>query len=292
MAPHDTCVLCGGPMSPLAIKVAGEWGLSKCGSCGLQSMWPQPDDKVLASIYGKDYFKSWGVTQGEEPAFLRKMKRTTFRRQLRLLATQIPQGHVLDVGCATGLFMESAKEAGYAVSGLDISAFAVEVARRKFGEAAIFHGALEQLAETGKQFDVITMSDYIEHVRDPLAAFESAAKLLRPGGCLLIQTPNAASTSARLMGRRWTHYKLEHLWYFTPAAASALADKAGLRTLRIQAARKALNLSYVRQQFSVYHHPLLTPLTRILHAITLRPLRSMSVVLPAGELIALFQKPR
>ncbi len=286
------CLLCGGSWSPISHNVAGTWSLRKCGTCGLQSLWPQPDDATLAAIYGQDYFKSWGVKEGEEPAFLRKMKKSTFRRQLRLLSSHLRIGHILDVGCATGLFMETAREAGYQVSGLDISATAVQLARAKFGHASVFHGELSQLAAQEVQVDAITMSDYIEHVRDPLTAFEAAAKLLRPGGYLLIQTPDAASFSARIMGRRWTHYKLEHLWYFTPSSAKTLAEKTGLRTLHMAGAKKALNLAYMRQQFRVYRHPVITPLMGLAYALTLPPLRSANVVLPSGELIALFQKPQ
>ena len=140
-------------------RVGGEWPLAVCARCGLQWMHPQPDDAVLAAIYGKDYFNAWGLAAGEEPAYLRKMKKATFRRQLRLLASHLPQGRVLDVGCATGLFMEAAQEQGYAVNGLDISAFAVQIARAKFGDDAVHLGQLDTLPGRGLEYDAIPMRD-------------------------------------------------------------------------------------------------------------------------------------
>ena len=61
-------------------------------------------------------------------------------------------------------------------------------------------------------FDIITMIDFIEHVRAPMSILVKASRLLRPGGQLVILTPNADSLSRRLMGLRWLHYKVEHLY--------------------------------------------------------------------------------
>jgi len=61
-------------------------------------------------------------------------------------------------------------------------------------------------------FDIITMIDFIEHVGAPMSILVKASRLLRPGGQLVILTPNADSLSRRLMGLRWLHYKVEHLY--------------------------------------------------------------------------------
>jgi hypothetical protein len=74
------------------------------------------------------------------------------------------------------------------------------------------------------------MFDVIEHVRDPLAWLVRARELLAPGGLLVIETGDAASAWARLLGRRW--YFLDppqHLWYFTGASLEALLARAGFR---------------------------------------------------------------
>ena len=115
------------------------------------------------------------------------------------------------------------------------------------------------------------MSDLLEHVTSPVEILRLASALLRPGGCILITTPNTHSLSHRLMGNRWTHYKVEHLFYPNPPAMRLMAEKAGLRVELCKTADKAVNLDYLHSQLGVYRHWALTPLMRL--AFTLfRPL--------------------
>ncbi len=77
-------------------------------------------------------------------------------------------------------------------------------------------------------FDVITMFDVIEHMRDPLACLRRAAELLVPGGLLVIETGDLASPWARLLGRHW--YFLDppqHLFYFTAAGLERAVTQCG-----------------------------------------------------------------
>ena len=90
-------------------------------------------------------------------------------------------------------------------------------------------------------FDVITMFDVIEHVRDPLAWLVRARELLAPGGLLVIETGDVASAWARLLGRHW--YFLDppqHLWYFTGDGLEALLARAGFRARAAALAQRSL----------------------------------------------------
>ncbi|MBV9226395.1 MAG: class I SAM-dependent methyltransferase [Acidobacteriaceae bacterium] len=133
------------------------------------------------------------------------------------------------------------------------------------------------------------MSDLIEHVQNPRGLLAKVHELLRPGGVAMIMTPDFASLTRKLMGKHWTHFKLEHVFYFTPNAIQRLAVSTGFRVLSIKRARKAITLKYFRDQLSTYTHPLLTPVSRAL-ASTLKRWEQTPFLITLGKMLALLQK--
>ena len=102
---------------------------------------------------------------------------------------------VLDVGCGGGILTEALVRKGARVQGLDASETAIRVARQHAGESGLeieyVSGSLEDFAtENADRFDVITCMELLEHVPDPEALLHSCARLLRPGGDLILATIN------------------------------------------------------------------------------------------------------
>ena len=95
-------------------------------------------------------------------------------------------------------------------------------------------------------FDVITLMDVLEHVSDPADMIQRCRALLKPGGILVVNTPDAASAWARAFGRRWHAYcPPEHLSYFNPNNASDLLQRSGFRTLAVHKFGKRFTPAYV-----------------------------------------------
>ena len=79
-----------------------------------------------------------------------------------------PQGKkILDLGTGKGYLLEEAQEAGFEVFGLDISEYACKKAQRKFGDK-IFHGRIEEAKYPDNFFDVVSATDYWEHISNPI----------------------------------------------------------------------------------------------------------------------------
>jgi 2-polyprenyl-3-methyl-5-hydroxy-6-metoxy-1,4-benzoquinol methylase len=97
---------------------------------------------------------------------------------------------LLDVGCGLGYFVQRAQAAGAEAYGCELSPVAVRYAQDRLGLRTVQLGALEHLGYRRGSFDVITLWDVIEHLRDPFPVIRCAASLLRPSGVLFIQTPN------------------------------------------------------------------------------------------------------
>jgi SAM-dependent methyltransferase len=152
------------------------------------------------------------------------------------------------VGCDLGLFVQYARdEAAMDAAGVDLSERIA--ARGRAAGLAIVHGTLEGAKFGAESFDAVCAFDLIEHVADPRAWMREAARILRPGGVLAIETPNyqgLAYATGRLMARvpgarRLFQPLLERLWpafhvqYFTRHSLERLIAESGLRPARIAA---------------------------------------------------------
>jgi len=258
----------------------------RCSSCTLVFAWPQLSEESIHELYDQSYYDSWGIQQDES---VRDMKKLTFKLRLKDIERVIAPGRVLDVGCATGYFLEAAIERGWDAYGIEINPYAVERAHEHLGERVV-RGTIEDALFEPSFFDAITMSDVLEHVRGPLATLARVRELLRPGGVVAITTPNIASITARLLRSRWPHVKAEHQFYFSPRSLTHLLDMAGFRLLHLRPAAKALTLNYIYAQRNVSKVPILTPLVVSLLKFLPDSLRRRPLYFLAGELFAIARK--
>ena len=115
-----------------------------------------------------------------------KRRLETLVRLLRLRAG----ARVLDAGCGSGWFAERCRCAGAEVAAMDLGFKGVIGAKTRFPAVASFHvGDLYHLPFQGDYFDVVVLSEVVEHLEDIPAAFSEAARVLKPGGRLLISVP-------------------------------------------------------------------------------------------------------
>jgi glycosyltransferase involved in cell wall biosynthesis/SAM-dependent methyltransferase len=141
----------------------------------------------------------------------------------------------LDVGCFEGgLLDQLAKQARWRLCGLELNARAVEIARRK-GHRVWQGGAVDApyVIEPDCRFDLIFLGQTIEHLNEPVKAVRRLAALLRPGGVLVLTTPNLDSAQIELFGPTWSHWHLPyHRQLFSKKSLGLLADGAALRMVR------------------------------------------------------------
>jgi len=157
-------------------------------------------------------------------------REAAFRAGLRLIRRYVPSGTVLDIGCSAGPFLRGLP-AGYEPYGLEPSAQAAGIARQHFGDR-IRVGGIQEAGFAAGSFHLITLWDVIEHLESPREALQTIHRWMRPGGYLVVLTPDVGSFTARLMGTRWHHLIRQHLFYFTSASLSRLLDHTGYRVVR------------------------------------------------------------
>jgi SAM-dependent methyltransferase len=260
----------------------------RCKGCELERIDPQPTDETLSAIYGRHYYDSWGLQRDEET--VRGLKRMTFAGVLDRLPP-LPHGaKLLDCGAATGFLLEEARDRGYDAYGLELSEFGASEMTRKFGEGRAFRGEIEAACFPGTEegeFLAVTMCDYLEHVRLPQRVLQRARDFLAPGGVLAVTTPDTGSLSHRLLGKGWSHYKAEHLFYFRRDNLQRLLHRCGFSRVEFRPLLKALNIKYIREQFEVYPHPLLGRVARAVERLAPERLSARSLKCMTGEMLAM-----
>jgi SAM-dependent methyltransferase len=147
---------------------------------------------------------------------------------LSLLPPPTAGAALLDVGAATGVFVERARRHGWAASGVEPSAWAAAHARDTMGQPVVT-GSLEDLTVESGSLGGVTMWEVIEHLPDPREVLEHIRRLLRADGFLALSTPDAGSTVAKLLGRRWPGWKKvpEHLYHFDRPTLRRLLHETG-----------------------------------------------------------------
>lgn len=286
------CPACGpsaggaGPVRELPLGFA----TVTCAGCGVEWQWPRRAPHELAGEYGREYYDSWGIGEAEEA--VRRMKLRTFDRLLVEIERQVAPGRLLDVGCATGFLLEAARRRGWEAFGVELSEYASRVARERFGSERVVHGRLEEAGFEAGSFRALTMTDLIEHVADPLGTLRDAHRLLEAGGVLALTTPMVGSCSHRCMGRRWTHYKSEHLQYYRPQAIRGQLEAAGFRSVAWRGWPKCVTMEYVRTQFGRYRHWLVSPLVRGACRLLPSSLRAAPFFVPLGDMLVIARRER
>ncbi len=214
----------------------------RCPKCSLVYVTPRHADDQLHKVYGLDYWNSdEPKTRGyasyalDEHLYLK-----TFQRRLGLVAQHVPPTplRVLDIGCAAGFFLRVMRENGHEVHGVELSPEIAHYAISSLGSDCIHVGTTADLAQSKPEyaphsFDLVTLWDVVEHVPDPQELLRQAHSFLKPDGVLILETQNVHSSFARLLGRRWQHFKHEeHLYHFNPDTIRTLLQQSGFQVIR------------------------------------------------------------
>jgi 2-polyprenyl-3-methyl-5-hydroxy-6-metoxy-1,4-benzoquinol methylase len=284
------CKICGSDKVEHKFDLTGKLGIYACANCNVQFMDPQLSDAEITELYSEQYYKSWGISGSSENESSKQMKIATFLLRLNTIKTYIQKGKVLDIGCATGFFLEAAQSLGYEPYGIELSEYSSSIAKKKFGNENVFNGKLEDCTFKNELFNIISMFDLIEHVRVPRETLAHAGKLLDKDGIIIITTPDCKSTSNKLMGRKWTHYKKEHFFYFDLKSLQHIAKECNMTIIYHESSKKALNIDYLHTQLNVYKHWLFTPAINFMRFIVPKSLTRKNFHIGIGEITVVMKK--
>ena len=238
----------------------GKWNLMKCPNlqCGLVWLNPMPLEEEIGKAY-LNYFTHHSLTECSQGNGIKKLVwlntwriyrvllrltgiRPERKQRERMYLDGISPGRLLDVGCGNGQFLALMRNEGWDVEGQEVDSRAAESALKTYGKR-VRVGRLEAIGYPCDNFDAVVMSHVIEHVHDPIEILKECRRILKPGGTLVLVTPNAEGSGHRYF-KSW-YRGLEpprHLYLFTQRTLQHIARKAGFANSQVRS--EALDILY------------------------------------------------
>jgi 2-polyprenyl-3-methyl-5-hydroxy-6-metoxy-1,4-benzoquinol methylase len=208
-----------------------QFSIWHCNDCTARFTQDVPPQDAIGAYYASDNYISHSDTKkGIINSLYHMVRKRTLvsKRQLVIKETGMKQGSILDIGCGTGAFLNTMKEGGWSITGLEPDA----IARNKAAELYNIHPQeSQQLFGLNKgSFNAITMWHVLEHVHELHAYIKQIETLLAPNGKLFIAVPNYTSKDADTYATNWAAYDVpRHLYHFSPKSMENLLSQHGLK---------------------------------------------------------------
>jgi Glycosyltransferases involved in cell wall biogenesis len=171
-------------------------------------------------------------------------RRLSARSILEILKKLKKRGKLLDVGCATGFLLDEARKAGWEVSGVELSEWAVGYAKKTLHIDNIFNGLFRDAGYPDNYFDAVVMKDSIEHLADPMSTLAEIRRTLKADGIICVNTPNIDSLLGRILKAGWWGVKQSHLYYFSRKTLHAMLESAGFAPIKTKSHARTFTLKY------------------------------------------------
>lgn len=214
-----------------------EGALLRCNGCG----------QLISQCTSTDYWESMlefddpkgtlPVAGSEQRSFQRS--KGFLDRISKALGQSPGQIRLLDVGCSSGAFLNTAVKLDFLAEGIEPAPRAAATAQA--AGLNVRRGLLQDGGYADGQFDAVTLFEVIEHLQQPQELLQEVHRILRPDGILLIGTGNAASWSMAAMGARWEYLSIAkhggHISFFSPASLASLAQRSGFSVMAVRTRR-------------------------------------------------------
>ncbi|MEM2989715.1 MAG: class I SAM-dependent methyltransferase [Halobacteria archaeon] len=204
----------------------------RCHQCGLIYLNPRPDETEILTYYPANYeaYQSLYKAKGVE----HWMKQRAWKILAQFVSKYQTHGKLLDIGCATGEFLNEMRSRGFEVQGIELNSFAANIAQEIYG-LQVFVGPLAEFKAPERTFDIITMWDVLEHLPSPSTSLRQIHHWLRDGGYLFFSVPNIHSFDAKLFGPWWIGWDApRHLYLFPETTIKRLLWDAGFNIVAMR----------------------------------------------------------
>lgn len=216
------CRACGSTATTVRYAMRG-YKVVRCRCCSSLTTAFIMDTSEAGRFYGHEYFHGGDYFDYQSTEQISKRNFAVFVKRMSQVQAS---GHLLELGCAYGYFLDLAKD-HWSVTGVDISRAAITSCSTRHGDS-VFCGDLLSLDLPGLYYDWVVAWDVIEHLNQPRAYVHRCFELLRPGGFLAVTTGDASSWVARLLGSKWRLLiPPSHLVFLSRKGISVLLEEAG-----------------------------------------------------------------
>ena len=244
------CLLCNGALEKTAgdlfdtrFGIEGRYEVWRCVDCGLEQIFPVPSAAELRRLYESYY--NFGGERGTAYTRLREWFFSSWLYRLWIFLDgdisfhgRKGAGRLLDAGCNEGRGLRIYARNGFEVEGLELNPSAAAVARE--AGFTVHVGDTRDFA-TSAAYDVVVLSNVLEHAPDPKTVLSNLRGNLRPGGQLWISCPNSRSWLRNVFGRSWINWHVPfHISHFSAESLGRLLTDAGFQKVETRQITPAL----------------------------------------------------
>lgn len=251
----ERCDLCGGGEQTLLARwtdnIVGDstWNVMRCKGCGLSFLSPRPSPEAIGRFYpdAAGYLpyrrppvhvgglaRRIGARDAAAPGLF---TRALIGIRQDYAWFEIPrwqgEGRILDVGCASGAFLDVMRELGWDTYGVEFNPAAAEIARERGHQVAV--GSADVDHHPAGTFDVVYMWHALEHTYAPSRTLAMCHRMLKPGGTLMLAVPNVNAIQRRIWGTSWAATEVpRHLYHFSRSSLRRYLTDAGFTDVDVR----------------------------------------------------------
>jgi 2-polyprenyl-3-methyl-5-hydroxy-6-metoxy-1,4-benzoquinol methylase len=233
------CPICAHSNSILFLEVKDHsiskenFHIEECLNCGFKYTNPRPGENSIGKYYAStDYISHSNTKKGLVNFLYHQVRKFTLSRKLNLINALSPKGHMLDIGCGTGKFLEVCQAEDWKIDGMEPDESAREIAETTIGKP--LYKDIFSISGKGK-YQIITLWHVLEHIHQLNESISHIADLLDSNGTLIIAVPNSNSYDAKKYKDHWAAYDVpRHLYHFENKTMEALLKKHHLKIIKMQ----------------------------------------------------------
>jgi len=196
-----------------------------CETCGFLFTNPVPEQNDIYKYYNSDsYISHTNRKRGLFNRLYQIVRKYTIKKKTGLVKGLIKRGHILDIGCGTGEFLNSCVKNGLSAEGVEPSEKAVKEAKINYRINISKDVSLKQYDD--QNFDCVTMWHVLEHVYEPEETIINIKRILSEKGYLVLALPNNESWDAEYYKEFWAAWDVPiHLWHFSKKSIVQMLEK-------------------------------------------------------------------
>lgn len=135
------------------------------------------------------------------------IKSLMWRLEQKFLSRLLPKNaKVLEIGFGRGEYLSFLESCGYEVYGVDVSSYAVEFAKSKYGLKRVYCAQLKEINFQDKMFDLVVLRHTFEHLTEPVYEMKEICRILKPKGLILIELPHISTIEYNIFGKYWAGF--------------------------------------------------------------------------------------